>query len=57
MDIHAAIEDTMVNLNLFLNNRFAEAKKRMEPWWGYISFMYSVNSMINFGNIGNCDSM
>lgn len=32
MDIHKAIEETQVALNLFLNNHFTEAKNRLEPW-------------------------
>ncbi len=32
MDLGTAIKETYVALNLFLNNRFTEAKARMEPW-------------------------
>ncbi|KAK2164553.1 hypothetical protein LSH36_62g07003 [Paralvinella palmiformis] len=32
MDLDSAIADTMTALNLFLNNKFEEAKRRMEPW-------------------------
>ena len=33
MDLVTAIDETILALNLFMNNRFSEAKKRMEPWW------------------------
>ena len=32
MDLDTAVEETQVILNLFLNNRFNEAKARVEPW-------------------------
>ena len=32
MDLATAIEETTVALNLFLNNRFSEARAIFEPW-------------------------
>ncbi|XP_070563141.1 tetratricopeptide repeat protein 39B-like isoform X3 [Ptychodera flava] len=32
MDLDTALEESHVAINLFLNNHFNEAKKRMEPW-------------------------
>jgi len=32
MDLSTAIQETTTALNLFFNNKFAEAKARMEPW-------------------------
>lgn len=36
MDLDTAIEETTMALNLFLNNKFNEAKSRMEPWYVYM---------------------
>ena len=33
MDLNTAIEEAVVALNLFLNNKFSEARQRVEPWW------------------------
>ncbi|KAK2157294.1 hypothetical protein NP493_1888g00004 [Ridgeia piscesae] len=32
MDLNTAIEEAVVALNLFLNNKFSEARQRVEPW-------------------------
>ena len=33
MDLDAAIADVIVSMNLFLNNKFEDAKNRLEPWY------------------------
>ncbi len=48
MDLATAIEETTVALNLFLNNHYAEAKARMQPWYELFSWFKSMYQNMSF---------
>lgn len=53
MDLEASLAEAKLAVDYFFNNKFAEAKDLMKPWWDTIWILYIKTNQIQMIEIIN----